>query len=240
MKIAVISDVHGNRLALEAALDDIAGQAVDSTINLGDNLSGPIEPSATCDILMDADFRSVAGNHDVALIAKSPDAMGRVDRFAVGQLGPAHIDWLRRLPGTLAIERDVFLCHGTPTSNTKPWLDDWFTGRTTTVPDESYVTAEADGLDYQVLVCGHTHQPRSVRLRDGRLVVNPGSVGLQLLHGSPDARYAILERRNGNWTTALRTVPYDHAAAARQAVGNGFPAWAEALSTGWAGPDGLF
>lgn len=240
MKIAIISDVHGNRLALEAVLDDISRQSVDSTVNLGDNVSGPMEPGWTCDILMDADFPSVAGNHDVALTTQTVEQMGRVDRFATSHLEQPHIKWLDRLPATMAIQRDIFLCHGTPTSNTKPWLDNWFTGRTTTLPDEAYVAAEAEGFDYQVLVCGHTHQPRSVRLRDGRLVLNPGSVGLQLLHGSPDARYAIVERRDGKWTSALHTVPYDHVAAAKQASLNGFPAWTKALMTGWAGPEGLF
>ncbi len=101
------------------------------------------------------------------------------------------------------------------------------------------MTAEADGIDYPVLLCGHTHLARSVRLRDGRLVVNPGSVGLQMVHGSPDARYAIIERRGTSWSVGLRAVPYDHQAAAQLAAKQGFRNWTEALTTGWAGPDGL-
>jgi len=65
-------------------------------------------------------------------------------------------------------------------------------------------------------------------------------VGLQLVHGSPDARYAVIERRNGKWLTSLRVVEYDHMAAGRQAADNGFLPWKEALATGWTDAHGLF
>ena len=83
-----------------------------------------------------------------------------------------------------------------------------------------------------MLLCGHTHVPRVVRLADGRLVVNPGSVGLQMNYGSPDAHYALIERRGGDWSVSLRTVPYDRSTAAALAARNGFPAWGEALIGG--------
>jgi diadenosine tetraphosphatase ApaH/serine/threonine PP2A family protein phosphatase len=89
------------------------------------------------------------------------------------------------------------------------------------------------------LLCGHTHVPRSLRLGDGRLVVNPGSVGLPFEIGSPDARYAIVEKRRSGWNTELRAVAYDHPAAAKQALDRGYPYWAEALTWGWASPRGL-
>jgi len=58
-----------------------------------------------------------------------------------------------------------------------------------------------------VFLCGHTHVPRAVRLRDGRLIVNPGAVGVQFNHGSPDARYAIVERRYGKYTRSSASSP---------------------------------
>ena len=90
------------------------------------------------------------------------------------------------------------------------------------------------------MLCGHTHVARAVRLRDGRLIVNPGSVGLQLNHGSPDARYAIVERRDGNLIRRSMPCPTTTSRAARQAEANGFPHWRDALVTGWAGAGGLF
>jgi diadenosine tetraphosphatase ApaH/serine/threonine PP2A family protein phosphatase len=85
-----------------------------------------------------------------------------------------------------------------------------------------------------------------VRLRDGRLIVNPGSVGSPgyrdthpyphvIEAGTPDARYAILELAGGHWRVTFRHVPYDHAAMAALARQNGQPELASALATGWIG-----
>jgi predicted phosphodiesterase len=240
VKAAIISDVHGNRLALEAVLEDIARHGVDGTFNLGDLVSGPLEPNWTADILMDLDLPTIRGNHERNLIEQPPDKLNAVDRFAQEQMESRHRAWINSLPTSLSLLDDVFLCHGTPTSDEEPWLDNWWDGRTVTTPDEATVAAKAEGYDYPVLLCGHTHVPRAVRLRDGRLIVNPGSVGLQMNHGSPDARYAIVERRDGKYYPSFHAVPYDHFAAARQAEANGFPQWRDALVTGWTGAAGLF
>ena len=136
MKVAIISDVHGNRLALEAVLDDIARQGVDATFNLGDLVSGPLEPNWTADILMDLDFPTVRGNHERALIEKPPEKLSSVDRFAQEQMEVRHRIWINDMPATMSLLDDVFLCHGTPTSDEDPWLDSWWDGRTVTTPDE--------------------------------------------------------------------------------------------------------
>jgi len=240
MRIAVISDVHGNRLALEAVEASIAMVGVDATINLGDLFAGPLDPSGTADLLIERNYPTVRGNHDRYIADGLPPSKAPVDKFVSERLKPVHFDYLRSLPETRDIEGEVFLCHGTPTSDEEPWLDAWWTDRTVTMPGEASVTAKADGLDFPVLLCGHTHVSRIVRLRDGRLVVNPGSVGLQFNYGAPDARYAVLERHGGQWSASIRAVPYDFEAAARQVIANGFPQWAEAIRTGWASAIGLF
>jgi hypothetical protein len=102
------------------------------------------------------------------------------------------------------------------------------------------------GMPHALILCGHTHVPRVMRLPDGRLVVNPGSVGLQAYtadephphqveNGSPHARYAVVERTAAGWQVSLRSVPYDHEAAARRADEQHRPDWARALRTGYAG-----
>lgn len=240
MRIAVISDVHGNRIALQAVLDDIASRGVDATLNLGDMVSGPMEPNAAAGILFDAGYPTVRGNHERWLLERAPDGLDAVDSHTLARLDRRHLEWFAQLPATLVFDGDIFMCHGTPDDDSEPWLDNLWSGRSTVMPDEAEVSSKAAGLDYPVFLCGHTHMARAVRLRDGRLVVNPGSVGLQFNHGSPDARYAILERRHGKWSTDLRAVPYDHGEAARQAAANGFAHWTEALTTGWASAVGLF
>jgi predicted phosphodiesterase len=240
MRVAVISDVHGNRLALDAVEADIALHGVDAIVNLGDLFAGPVDPVGTADYLIERSYPTVIGNHDRYLLETPDDKIVRIDRHVRDLLSPVHLDYLKSLPKTLDIEGEVFLCHGTPRSDEEPWLDAWWSGRTVTMPGEAEVTARAEGLDFPMLLCGHTHVSRVVRLRDGRLVVNPGAVGLQINYGVPDARYAIIERRGGVWSATLRAVPYDFEAAAQAAIANGFPKWAEALRTGWAGPEGLF
>lgn len=239
MRFAVISDVHGNSLALDAVLEDIARQSVDAVLCLGDNVSGPVDPAGAAERLMALSGPFVAGNHDRWTVDLSLKGAGSVDAFARAQLSPQQLDWLGQLPATATYGEKVFLCHGTPSDDEAPWLDTFYNGRTTTLPTEAEVAAEAQGLQYDVMLCGHTHAARSVRLLDGRLIVNPGSVGMQLVHGSPDARYAILERRLAGWHSTLLAVPYDHAEAARRAAANGFPQWAASLSNGWVGPESL-
>jgi len=240
MRIAVISDIHGNRPALEAVEADIAQSGVDATINLGDLVSGPVDPVGTIDMLMARRFPTIVGNHDRYLMERPAEKLDRVDSFVASRLGRTHFDYLRSLPTTSEFAGEVFMCHGSPSSDVEPWLDNWWAGRTTTMPDEESVEAKAAGVDFPVLLCGHTHIARIVRLRDGRLIVNPGAVGIQFFHGAPDARYALLERRNGKWTASLRAVAYDWHGAARLALDNGFPNWTEALTTGWVGAEGLF
>ena len=240
MKLAVISDIHGNRLALEAVLEDISRHGVDATVNLGDLVSGPMDPVGTIELLMARGFPTITGNHDRYLLERPVDKLDSVDRLVASRLGEGHFDYIRGLPKTHEVEGEVYMCHGSPLSDLDPWLDNWWTGRSTNMPDEATVTAKAEGIDFPLLLCGHTHISRIVRLRDGRLIVNPGAVGLQFYHGAPDARYALIEKRCGKWSASLRAVAYDHDAAARQAVENGFPAWTEALTTGWVGAQGLF
>lgn len=240
MRVAVISDIHGNRPALEAVLEDIERQKVDLILNLGDSFSSPVDPRGTGDLLLNLKAHTVRGNHDRYLIEEGVFELGPTDRFALAHLEPKHLAFLEALPKTLAVEDRIFLSHATPGDDSTTWLDEFWKGRTTTQPDEATVAAAAEGIDLPVLVCGHTHIPRAVRLADGRLIVNPGAVGLQFVHGSPDARYAILEENDTKWSVTFRALPYDHEAAALLAEQNGFPRWRAALTTGWVGMQGLF
>lgn len=229
-------------MALDAVLADIAMQGVDATLCLGDHVSGPLDPAACADRLMALDGPVIRGNHDRWVVQGRRDDrdLDPTDRFVRQRLRADQVAWLAAQPATAVFNGEVFLCHGTPASDNAPWLDGWYEDRHTTLPGEEAVTRIAAGHDYPVMLCGHTHMARSVRLRDGRQIVNPGAVGLQLVHGSPDARYAVIERRNGKWLTSLRVVEYDHHAAGQQAADNGFLPWKEALATGWADARGLF
>jgi putative phosphoesterase len=237
VRIAVFSDVHGNLEALDAVLGDIAGQGVEATLALGDFLSGPSDPLGVADRFIALGMPSVRGNHD-RYITDGREADWHIDALVRDMLDERQKAWLASVPATRVFEQNVFLCHGTPRDDNASFMD----GSVGGVPSllaKDHIEAEAAGFAYEVLLCGHTHVPRSLRLADGRLVVNPGSVGLPFEIGSPDARYAIIEKRRAGWNTELRAVAYDHAAAAKQALQRGYPKWADALTWGWASPRGL-
>lgn len=239
MRIAVLSDVHGNLPALEAVLEDAASRQVDAYVVLGDHVSGAVDPAGCAARLMGLDATIIRGNHDRWAVDNSLRGAGSSDRFSHGRLSPEQLAWLAGLPPTARLGEDVFLCHGTPDNDEKAWLDTFYSGRTSTLPSLEQVAREADGISAEVILCGHTHIARTLRLPDGRLIANPGSVGMQLVRGTPDAHYAVIEKVLHGWRTELIGVPYDTEAAARRAKENGFPGWAEAIRFGWAGPETL-
>lgn len=244
MKFAAIADIHGNCAALEAVLEDIKTLGIDDVVNLGDHVSGPLEAKRTADVLIEREFPTIRGNHDRQLVEFSPANMGPSDRAAHAELHQSHFDWLASLPPTLYYRDDIFLCHGTPQSDVTYWLERVTSNAAIEATPIEDVEREAIGISASLILCGHTHIPRVVRMRDGRLVVNPGSVGCPgyddetpvhhvMQAGTPDACYAILERSLQGWSVTFRYVRYDHVAMADLARKNGRSEWASALATGW-------
>lgn len=242
MRIAVIADIHGNLDALDAVLADIAKRDVELTVNLGDAVSGPLQPAATAERLMPLGLPTVRGNHERQLLTLARDKMSESDAFAAAQLTTAHLEWLAGFPATMAVTEGVLLCHGTPSSDLDYFLETVdAAGCRAARPDE--VAQRADGYGASLVLCGHTHLPRCVHLADGRTVLNPGSVGLQAYDarwpyphvietGTAHARYAIAELTSGAWQVDFQQIEYDWEAAARLAESNGRPDWARALRTG--------
>ena len=246
MRFAAIADVHGNYLALEAVIADIRAIGVHDIVNLGDMASGPLDARRTMDALMALDAAHVLGNHDRYLIDRPPEKMGSWDRPAHAQLDTAHLDWLRVVPPTAVFRDQVFLCHATPTNDEVYWLDTVRPDGTVAISPRGRIERLGEGIDRSLILCAHTHLARAVQLTDGRLIVNPGSVGspgYRDVHpyphvveaGSPDARYAILELAYGHWQVTFRHVPYDHEAMAALARRNGHNELANVIATGWIG-----
>ena len=244
MRFAAIADVHGNYLALEAVIADIRANGIQDIVNLGDMASGPLDARRTMDALMALDAVHVLGNHDRYLIDRPPEKMGSWDRPAHAQLDAGHLDWLRAVPKTAVFRYQVFLCHATPDHDEVYWLESVLPDGTVRLSELSAIEEKAKGVTQSLILCGHSHLARAVRLSDGRLIVNPGSVGSPgyrdthpfphlVEAGTPDARYAILEFTGGAWRVTFRHVPYDHDAMAALARQNGQSELATALATGW-------
>ena len=255
-RFAAISDIHGNLPALDAVLADIAAQGVEVIVNLGDILSGPLWAAATADRLMALKLPTIAGNHERQLLTLSRERMSASDRHSADELLPRHREWLASLPATLQWSDEVLCCHGTPNSDLGYFLETVIAGfggvgsgangvRAATLAEATERAGTAmQGVAHALILCGHTHVSRALRLADGRLVVNPGSVGLPgfdddhvhphvIENRVPHARYALLDRGAAGWNVSLRAVAYDWDAAAQRAERAGRPDWAGALRSGF-------
>jgi predicted phosphodiesterase len=243
MRIAVISDVHGNVKALEAVLDDLAHHAPDAIVNLGDCVSGPLWPEETAVLLRGLGWPTVRGNHDRVVAAGNVHPDNRTDIFTEAALSAESLDWLRSLKPAIRFSDEIFLCHGTP-RNDDAYLTEAVDNGSARTADEADILHRLDGETSGLICCGHSHLPRVTRLHaTGQTVLNPGSVGLQaysdatpvphvMANHSPHARYALIEEINGTWTFILRAIDYDWQSAAQTAAANGRPDWAHALATG--------
>ena len=244
MKFAAISDIHGNVAALDAVLADIALRGITEVVNLGDIASGALFPRETIDRLMPLALPTIKGNHERQLLAPTPERMGLSDRHAAASLRQDQLSWIAGLPVSLLLWNSVLLVHGTPASDVEYFLE--------TVTEDGLRAATAVEVarragnverEVELILCGHTHLPRAVQLENGPLIVNPGSVGLPAYEddrpyphrveaGTPQARYAVLERVRTGWRVDFVAVDYDWELAARHAAERGRPDWARALATG--------
>ncbi len=244
MRIAAISDIHSNVYALEAVLTDILKRGADVTVNLGDILYGPIAPKATFELLMEHELVTIRGNQDRQIYEASECdiASNPTMQFIVRELGDKPLLWLRNLPFSLQLNDEVFLCHGTPSSDLVYLLENI---------DKGYVRLRSDsaimdllnGQASRVVICGHTHTPRTVLTCSEQLIVNPGSVGLPaytdddpVIHSienhSPHASYAILESVKGSWSVQHIKVAYAYEKAVFDAQKRARNDWAHFLATG--------
>jgi predicted phosphodiesterase len=244
MRIAVLADIHGNLLALEAVLADIAMQRIDLAVNLGDCVSGPLWPRETFDRLRSLAIPCVRGNHDRAVGEDPRAGMGPSDAIAHDALDAAARADLARLPFTRDFVPGITGFHATPVHDDRYVLDEIVEGRLVRAPLEKIVR-RLGRLPARIVLLGHSHRPDMIRLPDGVFVINPGSVGdpgyedtTGQRHvseaGTPHARYAIVEAAgpDGLPDVTFRAISYDFERAARRAEDNDRPEWAHALRTG--------
>lgn len=242
MRIAVVSDIHGNLPALEAVVKDINRRGVDEIVNLGDSLSGPLLPLETAQFLMSQPWLHLAGNHERQLLTLSPEQRGPSDNYTHSRLTTRELNWIASLKSSVQHSDDVWLCHGTPISDVEYFLETVEPTRLRQATMKE-IDARLGSVDTAIILCGHTHIPRMVRASSGQMIVNPGSVGLPAyddIHpyphvvetGSPDARYAIVEWLPGGWSASMITVPYEYRSMVKLAIERKRSDWAYALSSG--------
>jgi predicted phosphodiesterase len=228
MRLAIIADSHGNLPALEAVLADIERQAVDGLIVAGDFTGGP-QPQETVDRLRSLDPWIVQGNAEHYVLTwhggQAPQAWRSGDQYATlrwscQRLDREAVDWIAGLPEQEVIALDgaapIRVVHGTPHSAIEflipyrqPGVVELCRRAGLLVPPYRPVDVEEvlPLVAEPVLVSAHSHIPWLWE-RQGRLVVNVGSVGSPN-NGDVRAQYALLDWRAGRWRATLRAVPYD-------------------------------
>jgi putative phosphoesterase len=184
-RIAVLSDVHGNAVALQAVLEELAGEAVDLVLFGGDLTWGPL-PHETLELVdtLEVPALYVRGNAERALLEPTDEPTER-ERWLAKRHSEEQLDFLRSFSEQVVVDvaglGPVRFCHGSPRSD-----EELVTPRTPT----SRVRAMSAEIDERVLVTAHTHLQFD-RLVAGIRSVNAGSVGMPY-EGRGDAFWAIL------------------------------------------------
>lgn len=225
MRLAVLADIHGNLLALDAVLADAYTQGVDGFIVAGDLLLGAPFPVETLDRLRALDdCWIIRGNNDDYFTrydtGAAPDtwqtrAQYAPLRWSYARLDREALDYLAALPDqtTIALPgiAPVRVVHGSPRAISEGIMPDDPEIRRKFAQARSTNNAGVEDALAQitepVLVCGHTHIAWEYH-NDGRLALNPGAVGTPT-DGIVGAEYALLTWKNGRWAATLRVVDYD-------------------------------
>lgn len=232
MRVALISDLHGNDLSLRAVVEDVARVGADRLVCLGDVATLGPEPEVVLDRLRDLGCACILGNHDDFMLdaelirryTEVPVVVDAVD-WCRARLSSRHLDFIRSFRADLEIPLDggasLYLFHGSPRSHMEDIV-------ATTPADD--VDRFLDGHTATVLAGGHTHL-QMLRQHRGMLLVNPGSVGMPFKEHVPGraptvlshAEYAIVEGTRRGVQVSLHRVAMDRAALHRAARATDHP-----------------
>lgn len=220
MKIAVISDVHGNKSALDKVLDDIKQKKADKIYCLGDIAMGGYDPNYTIDKLFELkketndDFEIIQGNTDKLIVdyndtlyekmLKANPLMAQALNLDVKIID----DDKKRLLSNLNIDKiltvngvKIHLVHGSPRKQDENIFPD-------TPSSEVEKMVETSPAD--VILCGHTHIPCGFSLNSGKTVVNAGSIGRSMTKDKMPVYLLMTINSNGAYSFEHIKVKYDN------------------------------
>ncbi len=219
MHVAILSDIHGNLVGLNAVLSDLKRRRVEQIVCLGDVAATGPQPRQVVKLLQTLKWPCVMGNTDETLAKNIPEELGEMpeenrrrleelDEWTRAQLRRSHRDYLSTFKPTIVFSPQNgprFVCyHGSPRSNQE--------GISATTPDDE-VTKYLENQDADIFAGGHTHTQMFRRFRSST-IVNPGSVGLPAEKDTPGIRspahaeYALVTFTRKSFSLELLSVPY--------------------------------
>ena len=233
MRIAMISDAHGNLHALDAVLAELDGSGpFDEVIYGGDFAFRGAFPSEVIDRIRDRGYRAVRGNTDEFLVYMATNgafnlsitdekqrhtpALQVFDRWALERMGADQIDYLGGLPLRIDIDGPdgtrLTIAHASPWSS-----------HVTVLPESSEDIARQmlDEPGASCVAYGHIHQQYR-RIIDGRLLTSVGSIGAPF-DGDWRAAYSVLSNDGDGWSVEFRRVPYDLDGAVASLLASSLP-----------------
>jgi predicted phosphodiesterase len=229
-RIALLSDVHGNAIALAAVRKAIDAQKPDAVLVAGDHaLNGP-DPAAAIDAIRELEAKGalvVQGNTDIAVADFDytaafpwftdgpPDSFRAAAEWAHEQLGDERLDWLRRLPAERRLWVDdtlLLVTHASPGSQTQGFDQ---------ALDPAATLERLARTDARIVCCGHTHVPE-IRDFGWRQIVNDGSAGY-VFDGDPTASWAIIVIVGDEVTAEIKRTEFDTLAVATAISDRGLP-----------------
>lgn len=227
MRIAIISDIHGNYVALEAVLDDLKSKHIDHIVCLGDVATDGPQPREVIAQLRNLDCPVVMGNMDSWILNPPPKRkkvkpIREIQYWGIDQLSLDDLDFLRTFRATVEItlnETTSLLCyHGSPVSNEK--------GIGSTTSDED-LDLLLSGHRATVLAGGHTHR-QMLRHYGDTTILNPGTVGAPMPQANQEcppiwAEYAIVDSGDNTFRVELCRVPLDVNALIKSARDSDMP-----------------
>jgi predicted phosphodiesterase len=207
MRVALLSDMHGNAVAFRAALADLEDRQPDLIVALGDVAQGGPQPHECVELLQELGCPCVFGNSDEFLLtldlgaeeAEDVERLLETARWSQEQLGKDELDFLRGFQPTVEVGR-VLCCHATPTSN------------------EDVVLPDTDGIppvDADAVAAGHVHQ-QWLRRFDRTLWFCVGAIGV-----SRWCEYALVDDQT--LAVEFRRIPFDVDALIADARAKDFP-----------------
>ena len=233
MKVAVLSDIHGNLEAFERVLEDLRQTGADAVISLGDNVGYGPDPDSVIALLCEMDIPSVMGNHELAIGTPAylrwfnPVARESLEK-TLGMLSRSSLEFISRLKYS-RVDWNCRFVHGYPPRSAKTYLFQVSRDR---------LCRTFERMRERICFVGHTHDLELIVYDGGEVTRQPLTKGFTRLN--PDQAYIINvgsvgQPRDGNnnakyviWDTAehlleLKFIPYDIAAVAGKIIAAGLP-----------------